>query len=220
MRVYNRAGLERLWIRAGGAPHEARRMAAIALAESKGNPQAHNPSGASGLWQVMMPANAGYVPGGQANVYNPHANAVAAVRILHSQGPGAWETFTNGAYRQYMGGAAAPGAPGSSHWPAIAKAMREGKTPSQAYEAGTGEPDETPAESGLKAATGGMLSGFGAAVWPYMLDGLLVIAGLALIVYGIMVAVRPRDRALSRPRRSDLRELLRPAAAAGELVAA
>jgi hypothetical protein len=81
-------------------------MAAIALAESSGNSDAEssyndNGSKAQGLWQIEMPLNASYVPGG--NAFNPAANAVGAVRILASQGPDAWEeAYTSGAYKRYM----------------------------------------------------------------------------------------------------------------------
>ena len=102
---FDKQMLERLWVQAGGAPSMAHLMAAIALAESAGDPQNIGPptSGgrAEGLWQIMWPTNASYVPGG--NPYNPLANAKAAVAILKAQGLGAWETYTNGAYRQYMG---------------------------------------------------------------------------------------------------------------------
>lgn len=99
--------LEALWVSAGGSRGTAHLMAAIAMAESGGDPRAHNASGASGLWQIMMPANQGYVHG---SVWNPLANARAALAILKSQGLGAWETYSTGAYRQYMqaGGAVDP----------------------------------------------------------------------------------------------------------------
>jgi TP901 family phage tail tape measure protein len=93
--TYNRSMLERLWDSAGGTPSEAHLMAAIALAESAGNPNAHNPSGATGLWQIL----GSIIPG---NLDNPMVNARNAVAKFRSQGLGAWETYTNGAYRRYM----------------------------------------------------------------------------------------------------------------------
>src|SRR6204780_5492022 len=56
-------------------------MAAVAEVESGGSSIPHNPSGASGLWQIEIPVNASYVPGGAANVFNPQDNASAAVRL-------------------------------------------------------------------------------------------------------------------------------------------
>lgn len=99
---YSYGQLKSLWILAGGSIALAPTMAAIALAESGGLSNAHNPSGASGLWQIEIPVNAGYVPGGAANVYNPLANARAAVAIERDQGLGAWTTYSSGAYRAFM----------------------------------------------------------------------------------------------------------------------
>lgn len=117
--------LEGLWDKAGGKPSMAPLMAAIAEAESSGNPRNTNPSGASGLWQIMMPSNAGYVPGGEANVFNPLDNAIAAVRILGAQGLGAWATYTSGAYRQFLHGGVPPSAVGG----AVAAALKQLKAP-------------------------------------------------------------------------------------------
>lgn len=101
---YSYGQLKTLWVLAGGAPSKAPVMAAIALAESSGESNAHNPSGASGLWQIEIPVNSGYVPGGAANVYNPLANARAAVAIERAQGLQAWVTYTSGAYRAFLQG--------------------------------------------------------------------------------------------------------------------
>jgi len=56
-------------------------MAGVAEVESGGNPQAYNPSGASGLWQIEIPVNARFVPGGAGNVFNALDNAKAAVAL-------------------------------------------------------------------------------------------------------------------------------------------
>lgn len=104
--------LEGLWDQAGGAKNMAPLMAAIAEAESRGSTTATNPSGASGLWQILMPSNAGFVPGGEANVFNPLDNAIAAVKILASQGLGAWSTYTSGAYKPFLNGAVPASASG------------------------------------------------------------------------------------------------------------
>ena len=93
--VGGKSGLAALWRRAGGPPGVAGLMAAIAMAESGGNPRAHNPSGASGLWQILgVP-----FPG---NPFDPLTNARMAVSKYRSQGLGAWEAYTNGAYRQFL----------------------------------------------------------------------------------------------------------------------
>ena len=99
--------LEGLWDQAGGNPSMAALMAAIAEAESGGNPTAHNPSGASGLWQILgVP-----FPG---NVYDPLTNARMAVAKYLSQGLGAWTTYTSGAYKQYLNGKIAASAGGAN----------------------------------------------------------------------------------------------------------
>jgi hypothetical protein len=86
---------------------------AVALAESGGNPNAHNTRGedSRGLWQINMRANAGLV--GNRNLYDPATNAWAAKKICERQGVGAWGAYTNGAYRQFLArGNAAAGAAG------------------------------------------------------------------------------------------------------------
>jgi phage-related minor tail protein/SLT domain-containing protein len=96
--------IEKLWTAAGGDPSKANLMAAIAEAESRGNPRAYNPSGATGLWQILGAPNRGRYWHGNTNFTNPVVNAHAAVQKLHDQGLGAWQTYTNGAYKQFLGG--------------------------------------------------------------------------------------------------------------------
>ena len=102
---WNLGSLEGLWQRAGGPASQAHVAAAIALAESSGNPQARNPSGASGLWQIL-----GQVfPG---NIFDPYINARNAVRKYYQAGGfSPWVTYEDGAYRQFMdnGGWLPPG---------------------------------------------------------------------------------------------------------------
>jgi hypothetical protein len=125
--TYTYGQLETLWEQAGGSASLAPTMAAIALAESGGNSAAYNPSGASGPWQVEIPANSQYVPGGASNVFNGPDNAAAAVAIEKAQGLSAWTTYTSGAYKQFLSGAApattsttasaATSSSGGSLWP-------------------------------------------------------------------------------------------------------
>lgn len=80
------------------------KMVAIALAESGGNPDAVNPSGATGLWQILSDpsqSGTGGTRDGIAN-HNPSINAMHAAQILKEQGLPAWSTYTNGAYFKYM----------------------------------------------------------------------------------------------------------------------
>jgi hypothetical protein len=81
MTTFSFAQLETLWIEAGGSKTLAPLAAGIGIVESGGDSAAHNPSGASGIWQIEIPLHSAQVPGGAGNVYSPEANAVAAVRI-------------------------------------------------------------------------------------------------------------------------------------------
>jgi hypothetical protein len=88
--------LEQLWMGAGGpGGNIAHIAAAIALAESGGNANARNPSGASGLWQILGQV----VPG---NIFNPFVNAENAVtKWRDARGFGPWVTYVDGAYRRF-----------------------------------------------------------------------------------------------------------------------
>lgn len=78
-------GLQNLWIKNGGDPKWAPTMAAIALgAESGGDPNVQNPSGATGIWQILSSAqsaafNKAHPP---ASMKDPNANARAAIALL------------------------------------------------------------------------------------------------------------------------------------------
>lgn len=100
MAKYTYAQLEQIWITAGGNPIRAPMAAAIAMAESGGDPLAFNqadPSGGSrGLWQING------VHGAQSS-FDTMTNARAAVAISNngtSWQP--WGAFTNGSYRQFL----------------------------------------------------------------------------------------------------------------------
>jgi hypothetical protein len=97
---YTYAQLQQLWIQAGGDKFIAPVMAAIALAESSGNPNAtHTNQGGSvdrGLWQINSSHGKG------TSSYNPQANARQAVAIYRTQGLTAWTTFTGGQYLKYL----------------------------------------------------------------------------------------------------------------------
>jgi hypothetical protein len=76
---YSYAGLRALWMAAGGPSWAASHAASIAMCESGGNVYAHNPSGATGLFQIL-----GQVVGG--NLYNPYTNAANAVAKFRASG--------------------------------------------------------------------------------------------------------------------------------------
>jgi hypothetical protein len=104
MTTYNYAQLEELWENAGGSSALAPLMAAIALAESGGNPTAYNASGATGLWQILGAVN----PSDQDQLTNPIVNAREAVEKYNTQGLDAWVTYTSGAYKQFYQGNVPP----------------------------------------------------------------------------------------------------------------
>lgn len=77
--AYSFAALENLWTSAGGPGWAASQAASIAMCESGGNPQAYNPSGASGLWQILGQV----VPG---DIFDPLVNAENAVAKFSASG--------------------------------------------------------------------------------------------------------------------------------------
>jgi hypothetical protein len=111
--AYTYGQLETLWTQAGGPKAVAPLMAAIALAESSGNPGALNTTDnggtqtSVGLWQVSTGTH--QYPAAWAT---PAGNAAEAVAKYKSQGLGAWGTYTSGAYQQfYKGGTPASALP-------------------------------------------------------------------------------------------------------------
>lgn len=102
---YTYAQLEALWIQAGGDRASAPVMAAIAMAESGGNPAAinTNTNGSTdrGLWQINSVH-------GSLSTFDPLANAQAAVKIKKTQGLNAWVTYTSGKYRQFLQNGVSP----------------------------------------------------------------------------------------------------------------
>jgi TP901 family phage tail tape measure protein len=98
--VWGKGELADLWRRVNPGIGDPNLMAAIALAESNGRQGIVNSIGATGLWQIH--------PGG-AQYLDPVANARAAGQKLATQGLKAWEAYTNGSYRQYLGGGAGGG---------------------------------------------------------------------------------------------------------------
>jgi hypothetical protein len=99
---------------AGFSDSDAVIMAAIAMAESGGNSNAHNrkpPDNSYGLWQINMIGNLGperrkqFGISNDAQLKDPVTNAHAARLIKKSQGFGAWTVYKTGAYKRYLGSA-------------------------------------------------------------------------------------------------------------------
>lgn len=98
--------IAQLWVQEGGRPQAASMAAAIAQAESSGNPNAtnHNTNGTvdRGLFQVNS------IHGSQST-HDLRRNVRAAIAISNNgRNWTPWTTFTTGAYRRYFGGRAAP----------------------------------------------------------------------------------------------------------------
>jgi hypothetical protein len=108
--TYSYSQLQTLWLdTAKGTQYAtsgwAHLMAAIAMAESSGEEGVINSIGACGLWQIHPYQN---------GCTTADTNAKMALGKLQSQGLGAWETYTNGDYKQYLSGVAASDLPTGS----------------------------------------------------------------------------------------------------------
>jgi hypothetical protein len=108
------AELVRLAKSAGFSDTEAPIMAAIAAAESSGNPRAHNPNtrtgdNSYGLWQINMLGRMGPERRRQFGIqsdeelFDPEVNAKAARKIFEQQGFKAWSVYKSGAYLPFLG---------------------------------------------------------------------------------------------------------------------
>ena len=99
---YTYEQLRQLWIANGGDPAKASTAAAVAMAESGGDPFAFNgrdPHGGSfGLWQING------VHGSQRATYDADANARAAIEISRNgENWNPWGAFTNGSWAKFFG---------------------------------------------------------------------------------------------------------------------
>jgi hypothetical protein len=161
-------------------------MAAIALAESSGNPNAKNPNDNNGrqtswgLWQISDGTHNEPVP----NILDAKINAQEAVKKYKGpQGIGAWGTYSSGAYKQFMKGNVPP----DLNLPA-------GSTPSG------GGTDATQAGLGgdLGSAIGqGFAAAFGAILQPiisFIIWGSEIALGGGLILVGMLVFIANTDK--------------------------
>jgi hypothetical protein len=107
---YSYGQLEQLWINAGGAPSLAPVAAAIAEAESGGNPDAVNATDNGGtqtswgLWQISNGTHAKPVPG----ILSPAVNAQQAVAKHQAGGWAPWGTYDSGAYAAFLSNSTPP----------------------------------------------------------------------------------------------------------------
>jgi hypothetical protein len=90
-------------------------MAAIAEAESSGDPSAYNPNDNGGTqtsWGLWQLSNGTHSPV-SSQWSNPVVNAQLAVQKLDSQGLGAWGTYDSGAYKAYLSDGTTAAPPGA-----------------------------------------------------------------------------------------------------------
>lgn len=98
---------------AGFSERDANIATAIALAESGGDPRAHNavpPDDSYGLWQINMIGALGparrrkYHLSSNERLYDPQTNAYVAYGIFKDSGWKAWTTYTRGTYKKFLPG--------------------------------------------------------------------------------------------------------------------
>lgn len=120
------AQLEGLWIQAGGSAATAPVAAAIALAESGGNPNSYNGNTGTGdnsygLWQINMIGSMGparlkeFGLTSDTQLFDPLTNAKAAVIVANGGSNfSPWTTYTHGAYEKYLQNGVTPNVTGIS----------------------------------------------------------------------------------------------------------
>ena len=127
MAVLSYAQLKGLWLQAAkGTKYDtntwASLMAAIAEAESGGNPNATNKTDNGGtqtswgLWQISLGNHVAPSP----QWADPAENARLAIGKLNSQGLTAWGTYDSGAYKAYLSGKTAASTAGLANSTATA----------------------------------------------------------------------------------------------------
>lgn len=158
MPVLSDSAIAQLAVNAGFKGSDIPTAVAVALAESGGNPDAKNPSGAEGLWQVMWALH-----GFSGNAFDPQTNANAAHTVWSQQGWAAWTTWKNGRYLVYMGRASVAAATTANHG---SNSSGSSSTSSNATSAGV---------SGLQKAT---MGGLWLRVGAFLLGTLLLVEGI------------------------------------------
>lgn len=90
--------------KAGFSPDDAAKMAAIAMAESKGDPYARGAAGEYGITQILPGTTGAHAEAAQA--YGDPLRAMQlAKQIQESEGWGAWSTYKHGDYEKYYSAA-------------------------------------------------------------------------------------------------------------------
>ena len=141
---------------------------AVALAESGGNPTAHNPKppdNSYGLWQINMLGDLGpdrrrrFKLAKNEDLYDPATNARVAKGIHAGSGWSAWTTYTRGTYKKFM--------PEGS-----------GDTPSSGSDGGTG------------GGVTGAFNAFGDTLFKAASNFAGIVVALVLLVVGVILLSR------------------------------
>jgi Lysozyme like domain len=172
---YSYAQLEQLWINNGGSPALAPVAAAIAEAESGGNPQAENTKDNNGtqtswgLWQISDGTHSQPVPG----ILDPNTNAAQAVAKYQAAGGWSpWGTYSSGAYTAYL----SPGTTPDANVPVAT--LTAATAPASGTKCLIAIPHTSQcivSKEGVRLVLGGVLMGAG---------GLLVLIGLVVVASG------------------------------------
>ena len=160
------AQLEGVWLQAAAGTQYATNawaalMAAIAEAESGGNPNATNPTDNNGtqtswgLWQISLGNHSEPSP----NWNNPLINAQLAIGKLESQGLTAWGTYTSGAYKAFLSSSTTPDTSGN-YDTSSTSAVTAAQTNATLTAATTAENNCAWGISYAWGAGGGLLAGF------------------------------------------------------------
>lgn len=179
MAAYSKGQLEALWEQAGGSKAVAKVAAAIALAESGGNPAARNPEGpehAEGLWQIK-----GQLVGG--NILDPQVNARNAVAKYRAAGGfSPWTTYTSGAYKSHLSSSEpAELIPGENSIPIIGGIGKKLTEFGEAAGHGASKPFEE-AESAVSTTAGFVKALTEPSTWLRLAEG---VGGIVLFMVGL-----------------------------------
>lgn len=200
---------------AGFSASEAITATAIAMAESGGNPAAHNPNppdNSYGLWQINMIGGLGparlreFGLSSYSQLLDPMTNARAARRVFLDAGGHftPWTTYTHGSYQRFLGQAQA--AAGGAPIPPTTGGAGGG-TSGVPVSSGTASPFPTWGPSWLpwnwfsdagNAAASEVQSGISQAldgVRFIVIEGAVVVLGLGLIGVGLYKIASPKIHA-------------------------
>jgi hypothetical protein len=192
MTTLNQTQIAQALSQAGFTAAEIPTAYAIIMAESGGNPNAHNstpPDDSYGLAQINMYGSLGPARRKQfgitsnAALYDVATNLKAMHAIYKSSGWNAWSTYKSGAYKKYV--------PSTSEINAILAGLGIGFTagglPGVGTIVGAGQAVSN------KLDVGGAIAAVGEKLFTGIADFLGVMVALALLVVGVLILARKSD---------------------------